>query len=102
HFASQLAAAEAGLGVVLAPEPYAQVRRLHPIRLAPALAGSAAAWPIDDLWLVGHRALRALPRIDAVWTFLLETFRLSRPRTPPRSPDPGAARGAARPRRRSR
>jgi hypothetical protein len=36
------------------------------------------AWktlPVGNLWLVGHRALRGVPRIAAVWTFISETMR---------------------------
>jgi DNA-binding transcriptional LysR family regulator len=72
HFASQLVAARTGLGVVLAPAPFARVHALAPVRFAEALEPAAAEWPIDDLWLVGHRALREVPRVAAVWAFLLE------------------------------
>lgn len=74
-FGSQLSATAAGLGVALVPVPYAVRLGLEPVRFAPALATTAASWPSDDLWLVGHRALRDLPRIAAVWTFLAEEFR---------------------------
>ncbi|MFT3767588.1 MAG: LysR family transcriptional regulator [Minicystis sp.] len=70
HFASQLVAARSGLGIVLAPEPFARVYALAPVAFAPALAPAAAAFPEDDLWLVGHRALREVPRVAAVWSFL--------------------------------
>jgi hypothetical protein len=36
-----------------------------------------AAWselPSASLWLVGHRALRQVPRIAAVWSFVVETL----------------------------
>ncbi len=72
HFSTQLAAAEAGLGVMLAPNAYLTVRSLVPVRFSSALEASAKEWPGDDLWLVGHRALRGVPRVDAVWNFLLE------------------------------
>jgi DNA-binding transcriptional LysR family regulator len=75
HFASQLAAADAGLGFVLAPEAYIAVRSLALID-RPDLPG-AADLPSDDLWLVGYRGLRSVPRVAAVWTFLLETLRAS-------------------------
>lgn len=75
HFATQLAAAEAGLGLVLAPEPYARVRELVPVRPTEPLAAAAKEWPSDDLWLVGHRALRDVPRVSAVWTYLAEALR---------------------------
>lgn len=77
HFAAQLVAARSGLGVVLAPEPFARVHGLEPVVFADALAPMAAAWPSDDLWLVGHRALREVPRVAAVWSFLLEDLGLT-------------------------
>ena len=33
-----------------------------------------AALPSGTLWLVGHRALRNVPRVNAVWELLLEGF----------------------------
>jgi DNA-binding transcriptional LysR family regulator len=75
HFVAQIIAAEAGLGVALAPVPYVRVRKLSPVRFAEALAVSAEKWPVDDLWLIGHRALRDVPRVEAVFRFLIEEFR---------------------------
>ncbi len=72
HFASQLAAAAAGLGVVLASEPFRHVHRLEPVAIARGLQGSWDALPVEELWLVGHRALRTVPRIAALWDFLAE------------------------------
>jgi DNA-binding transcriptional LysR family regulator len=74
-FPSQLAAAATGLGVLLAPIPYLERSHLVPIRYTAALRDSADVWPSDDLWLVGHRALRDVPRVAAVWTFLAEELR---------------------------
>ncbi len=31
--------------------------------------------PAAELWLVGHRALREVPRVAATWAFLVERFR---------------------------
>lgn len=70
HFASQLAAAEAGLGVVLAAEVFSAVRRLTPVVTARTLAAERDTLPSEELWLVGHRALRSVPRIAALWEFL--------------------------------
>ncbi|EYF08804.1 LysR family transcriptional regulator [Chondromyces apiculatus] len=75
HFASQFSAAESGLGVLLAPEPYLKNRALTRLRAARALDESVAALPTDALWLLGHRALRDVPRVAAVWDFLVETLR---------------------------
>ena len=74
-FSSQLAAAGAGLGLVLAPLPYLPRVGLVPVRHASGLRASADAWHRDDLWLVGHRALRDVPRVAAVWTFLADELR---------------------------
>lgn len=73
HFSSQLAAAKAGHGVLLVPEPYLGPHGLRRLDLA---AGSPL--PADDLWLVGHRALRDVPRIAAVWSFFAEELRRHR------------------------
>lgn len=67
-----LAAVEHDLGVGLVTEHYTAVRRIVPVRLASALEADAAEWPVDELWLVGHRALREVPRVAAVWAFLVE------------------------------
>lgn len=77
HFSSQLSAARAGLGLVLVPEAFARVLGLDLVRLSKTLAAEAATSPTDTLWLVGHRLLRDVPRIAAVWTFLAEEIRTS-------------------------
>lgn len=87
HFASQLAAARAGLGAVVLPEPYLTTG-LVPVQHARALGDAWAALPSSDLWLVGHRALRNVPRVAAVWELIVETlggFPVS-PRRPRPSP----------------
>jgi DNA-binding transcriptional LysR family regulator len=71
-FPTQLVAARAGLGILLVPVPYLEPSGLVAIDYAPALA---PAWPSDDLWLVGHRVLRDVPRVAAVWDFLAEELR---------------------------
>jgi len=70
HFSTHLAAAEAGLAAALIPEPYLRRTKLARLRHAKALERSAADWPKEDLWLVSHRALREVPRVAAVWSFL--------------------------------
>lgn len=75
HFASQVAAAEAGLGLVLLPAPYARRPNLERVRTTRALAASVESWPLTELWLVAPRVLREVPRVAAVWTFLLEELR---------------------------
>ncbi|MBX3233722.1 MAG: LysR family transcriptional regulator [Labilithrix sp.] len=73
HFASQLAAARAGLGIVLAAEPFAR-DGLVAVKPGRALKEAWADLPSGSLWLVGHRALRHVPRVAAAWSFVLETF----------------------------
>jgi DNA-binding transcriptional LysR family regulator len=71
-FPGQVAAAAAGLGVMLTSEPFRFVRRLVPVVISRALQPGWDALPVEDLWLVGHRALRTVPRIAALWDFLAE------------------------------
>ena len=71
-FPAQLGAARAGLGLMLAPVPYLAPWNLVAVAHAPTVA---TGWPSDDLWLVGHRALRDVPRVAAVWEFLAEELR---------------------------
>jgi DNA-binding transcriptional LysR family regulator len=75
HMGAQLKAAEAGLGLLLVPEPYLKTNALTPVRYASSLAASVARLPEDDLWLVGHRVTRDTPRVAAVWSFLAEELR---------------------------
>jgi DNA-binding transcriptional LysR family regulator len=74
-FPVQLAAARTGAGVLLAPEQTVTRAGLVPLTLPRRLRASAAEWPVDDLWLIGSRALRDVPRVAAVWRFLVETLR---------------------------
>ena len=71
-FAVQLAAAASGLGVVLVPEPSALHHGLERVKLAPALREAAEDWPVSDLFLVAHRALREVPRVRVLWDLLVE------------------------------
>lgn len=71
-FPGQVAAAAAGLGIMLASEPFRFVRRLVPVAISRALQPGWDALPVEELWLVGHRALRTVPRIAALWDFLAE------------------------------
>lgn len=81
HFASQLAAARAGLGVVIASAPYERTG-LVAIERGKPLASAWAALPSGSLWLVGHRALRNVPRIAAVWDLIVDLMGGSAPQTP--------------------
>jgi DNA-binding transcriptional LysR family regulator len=74
HVATHMTAAEAGLGAALLPPVQARFVALAPVRYAAALAPSMDELPTSESWLVGHRALRAVPRVAAVWAFLVEEF----------------------------
>ena len=83
HASSLLAAARAGRGVALLPEPYL-LTGLTPIARARSLAPAWEALPSAELWLVAHRAQRRVPRIAAVWDFLLERLGSYEPPAAPR------------------
>jgi DNA-binding transcriptional LysR family regulator len=72
--AVQLSAVAAGLGVALVPAPSVAHYGLVAIELAPRLRADASAWPLDDLFLVTHRALRDVPRVQVVWDAVLARF----------------------------
>jgi len=72
HFASQLAAARAGLGVLVTAHPFAS-SGLVEIEHARSLDAAWSELPSGALWLVGHRALRHVPRVAAVWDFIVAT-----------------------------
>jgi DNA-binding transcriptional LysR family regulator len=69
--AVQLSSVVAGLGVALVPAPSVAHYGLVPIALAAKLRADAAAWPVNDLFLVTHRALRDVPRVKVVWDALV-------------------------------
>ncbi len=71
HLGTQLAAARAGVGVILVDRTLARRNGLAEVRLAPTLQRGLPALR-SELWLVVHRALREVPRIAAVWDFLVE------------------------------
>lgn len=72
HYATQIAATHAGLGLMLVPEPYLEVHGLVAVPPGRALAAAWNKLPVGELWLVGHRALRDVPRVAAVWELLVE------------------------------
>lgn len=70
----QLAAVAAGVGVALVPEPSIEHYRLKRVALGHGLRAAAAEWPVDELYLVTHRALRDVPRVRVVWDLLIAKF----------------------------
>ena len=73
HFTCQLSAARGGLGLVITAHPFARAG-LVPVVPSKALEATWAELPTASMWLVGHRALRHVPRVAAVWSFLVETM----------------------------
>lgn len=64
---ARLAAARAGVGLTILPDALAvQWRELVRVEVPEPV-------PSCDLWLVAHRALFAVPRVRAVWTFLVQS-----------------------------
>ena len=79
-FGAQAAAAASGLGIALLPEDIAARLDLTRVKLPKAFAAGLDELPVDDVWLVGHRALRNVPRVAAVWDFIrAQTERLKKP-----------------------
>lgn len=68
----QLATVRAGVAAALVPEPSLAWSELAPLRIGPGGRAAAAEWPVDELFLVTHRALRDVPRVRAVWDLIRE------------------------------
>jgi DNA-binding transcriptional LysR family regulator len=71
---AQLVAVRAGLGAMVVPRPYAALPGLVEVECAGAVKKTLAALPEGTLWLVGHRALREVPRVAVVWAWLKRLF----------------------------
>jgi DNA-binding transcriptional LysR family regulator len=68
----QVSAVRNGTGAALLPDRSIAYFGLSPVKLARPLQYKLGTWPADDVYLVTHQALRAVPRVRAVWAFLLE------------------------------
>jgi len=68
----QLAMVKSNVGIALIPEPSVAHDGLVPVKVGAALRASTAEWPMDELFLVTHRALRDVPRVRVVWDLLVE------------------------------
>jgi DNA-binding transcriptional LysR family regulator len=85
---AQLAAVASGLGAALLPSAIGERQGLTELPHGRELADL----PIEDTWLVGHRALREVPRVAAVWDFILgEAARFGRAGGASRSRGPAGA-----------
>lgn len=72
---AQIQAVQAGLGAMLIGQPFADWIGLAEVPITSGLARRLPTRPTGSLWLVGHRALRDVPRVRAVWEFLVEEAR---------------------------
>lgn len=70
----QAQAALSGLGAWLTSEPLGLQSGLQMVPLADHLQKEVRELPLGSVWLVGHRALRHVPRISVVWEFIVELF----------------------------
>lgn len=73
-FATQLQAASAGIGVGIFPALTAEHYGLAKLQVSDALQDDLQTLPKDELYLVTHRALRSVPRIQVVWDRLVAEF----------------------------
>jgi DNA-binding transcriptional LysR family regulator len=78
----QLAALRRGAGVALVPEPSVEAYGLTRVKLARRLQKDAGEWPVSELYLVTHRALREVPRVRVVWELLVDRMGEGRRRRP--------------------
>jgi DNA-binding transcriptional LysR family regulator len=66
----QLALVKLGVGVALVPEPSLSHYGLVAVKVSAALR-DACRCPTDELFLITHRALRRVPRVEVVWDLLV-------------------------------
>jgi DNA-binding transcriptional LysR family regulator len=71
-YTAQVAAASAGLGAIVSAPIVHPSQGLTEVMLRPALKKAVSPNPLSSLWLVGHQALRHVPRVQVVWDFLVE------------------------------
>lgn len=71
---TQISAARTGLACMFMAQVAGVQAGLHQVQLSPRLAKACLPMPNHELWLVGHRALRNVPRIRAVWEFFAEAL----------------------------
>lgn len=75
---AQIEAVRTGFALMLAPTPYRELRGLAEVRCTRKWQRSIRGLPESALWLVGHRAMRSVPRVSAVWSWLSDRFATGR------------------------
>jgi DNA-binding transcriptional LysR family regulator len=73
-FEPMVEATRAGLGAILLYRAQGELSRLDVLRLSRLLRREIAPFPRGAIYLAGHRALRHVPRVAAVWDFLLDAL----------------------------
>lgn len=74
-----VAAVQEGIGVTVMAEPVARRAGLVQVDLP------TPVMPVGDVWLVAHSALRPVPRVAAVWDWIVAAFKTPLPKRPLRS-----------------
>ena len=57
------------------PAHHTKIRKPEPERIAGVWQDQSPSGPKGELWLVGHRVLRDVPRVAALWSFLVDQMR---------------------------
>ncbi len=73
-FVAQMECARSGFGVVLAAAAFSRLEGVCEVPLAGEAADLVSSRPGQSIWLVGHQALRQVPRVAVVWDFLARQF----------------------------
>ena len=82
---SLIEGARAGLGAMVLNRVFSHLPGLQVLPLGLDLDEAEASLPIEAVYLVGHEALRTVPRVDAVWRFIVDMFE-TLPGDPPHRP----------------
>ena len=69
---AHVAAAKVGLAVALLPRVIGELNGLVALATRGEAQSALARMPAEIVWMVGHRALRDVPRVAAVWNLFLE------------------------------
>jgi len=72
---AQIQAVRAGGGATLLPAQFLTLPHLAALPLTKKLQRRLAPLPEGSLWLVGHEALRDVPRVKVVWDYLAKRLR---------------------------
>jgi DNA-binding transcriptional LysR family regulator len=64
-------AVRSGIGMMLMSRPYALLLELQTVDCLPEIKKTLEALPPAELWIAGHTAYRNIPRIAAVWDWLV-------------------------------